>query len=87
MSELKVQFVTREDCSLCDRARPIVTKAARRIGATVEEIDVDTSPELVREFGDRVPVVLAPDGTVAAEGVIDRRALVKRMRGARTSDA
>lgn len=57
----------------------MVDRIARRRGVTVEEVDVDESG-LADRYGSRVPVVLAPDGTVLAEGRIQRRALSRAMK-------
>jgi glutaredoxin len=55
----------REDCHLCEHARETVeTVAAGMEGVTVEEVDVDTDPDLRDRYGDRVPVV-AVDGAEA----------------------
>ncbi len=63
----RLAFVTRAGCHLCDEAFGRVERTARRLGFTVETIDVDEAG-LAGRFGDRVPVVLAPGGAVVAEG-------------------
>lgn len=60
-----------------------MARAARRAGLAVEVIDVDGDPDLLESFGDRVPVVLASDGSVLAEGHIERRSLTEAVRGIR----
>jgi hypothetical protein len=55
--------------------------AAATTGATVEELNVDDDDQLLASYGLRIPVMLAPDGSVLAEGVInDRKALVVAIR-------
>ncbi len=53
--------------------------------AELQEIDVESSPELEASYGMRIPVLLGPDDHVIAEGIIDdqRRLtrLVKRSAG------
>jgi hypothetical protein len=63
----------------------VVLEALEREGLQVTEIDIDEEDRLVRDFGLRVPVLLAPDGLVVAEGVIDRRALRRSLRRYRRS--
>jgi hypothetical protein len=59
----------------------MLTSVAEGIGATVEEIDIDTNPDLVRDFALRIPVVLGPSNEVLAEGEIrDRRVLRTALR-------
>jgi len=80
LSKFTVQFLSRDQCPLCDAARPLVEKATNRFGGEVVEIDVDSSAELTAEYDTRVPVVLGPDGGVIAEGRIERRDLNRRLR-------
>ena len=81
LSVSTLTFLTRAGCHLCDEARPIVLAEARRIGAEVEEVEIDTDDHLVALYGIRIPVVLGPDRIVLAEGIIaDPKALRKRLR-------
>jgi glutaredoxin len=75
-----VKFLTRPGCHLCDAARPTVTSEAAKAGVEIEEIDIDSHPDLTRDFGLRIPVVIAPDGRVLAEGEIEARRLRKELR-------
>ena len=82
MSGFTVRFLTRPECHLCDDARPLVHRAAARFSLTVDEIDVDGDDALLAKYGLRIPVVLGPDDTVVAEGVIDdQRRLNRAMKG------
>ena len=50
----KITFYTRNECHLCHEA-----KAAMMLhfpDLTIEEVDVDTDPELIRLYGEEVPV-------------------------------
>jgi hypothetical protein len=55
------------------------------VGAGVEEVDIDADHRLVKEYGMRIPVLVAPDGVVIAEGLIDRRSLRRALRRRRRS--
>lgn len=70
-----VRFLTRETCSLCDEALPIVVGRVSKLGWWLEIVDVDETG-LDFDFGDRVPVVLLDDVEVLS-GRFDSRA-VKR---------
>jgi glutaredoxin len=48
---------TRKDCGLCEEMKEIVSQCAKRYRLTIEEIDVDGSPELREKYGDEVPVL------------------------------
>lgn len=54
----RVMFLTREQCHLCDLARPLLRDLCRTLDEPWAEVDVDSDPELRVEFGDQVPVVL-----------------------------
>lgn len=51
-------LLTTKDCYLCVRARADLDAVARRTGVAWAEVDVADDPELAREYGDRLPVVL-----------------------------
>ncbi|WP_434521167.1 glutaredoxin family protein [Halorubrum sp. AS12] len=72
-----VTLYTREDCSLCVVARETIESVAADLdGVTValDEVDVDTDPELAEEYGERVPYVLV-DGHPAFKYEVDERDL------------
>ncbi|GAA0725724.1 glutaredoxin [Halorubrum trapanicum] len=74
---LPVTLYTREDCSLCVVARETIESVAADLdGVTValDEVDVDTDPELAEEYGERVPYVLV-DGHPAFKYEVDEREL------------
>jgi hypothetical protein len=80
LSKFTIRFLTRDQCPLCDAARPMVTTTVARYGGAVEEVDVDGSDDIKERFGDRIPVVLGTDGTVIAEGHIEKRDLRRGLR-------
>lgn len=61
----------RERCHLCEEMfedlQPLLVKTA----VALEEVDVDHDPELRKRYGLRVPVLVASDGQVLAEGRLD----------------
>lgn len=61
----------------------MVRRVAGRAGVTVEAVDVDADDDLVKEYGIRIPVVLAPDDTVLAEGIIEERPFRSALRRSR----
>ncbi len=50
----KITFYTRSECHLCHEAKAAILRHFPDIA--IEEIDVDTDPELIRLYGDEVPV-------------------------------
>ncbi|MBL7254679.1 glutaredoxin family protein [Paractinoplanes lichenicola] len=51
----RVTLISREGCHLCQDAEAVLE---RILPGQWERVDVDSSIELERDFGDRVPVVL-----------------------------
>jgi len=86
LSPLVVEFLTRPGCHLCDQARPLVISAVESVGATLDEVDIDPSPELTRDYGLRIPVVLGPNDQVLAEGIIKPRRLSRELRRLRKAN-
>ncbi len=78
LSLFRVRFLTRPGCHLCDDARPLVEGAAAKLGAIVEEFDIDEDDVLISVYGMRIPVLLGPRDEVIAEGVIDDPRALKR---------
>jgi len=80
LSKFIVEFFSRSGCHLCDEARPVVEAAVQTSGGSMVEVDIESSDDLVRRYGERVPVVVGPDGGVLAEGAVDPKQLKKRLR-------
>lgn len=74
-----VVLVTRTGCHLCAEAAPVVAREAARAGASYAERDVDASPDDLRAYGEKVPVVLL-DGVEHAYWQVDARALRAALR-------
>jgi glutaredoxin len=72
-----VTFVTRQGCSMCAQAQPVVERLAARAGVPVTVLDVDADPGLA-EHSDHVPVVLI-DGSVHSRWWVDEAALRKAL--------
>jgi len=69
----------RPECHLCDQAREAIV-ALREEGLRFElrEIDIETDEELLREYLERIPVVVL-NGEIVSELVLDRVALRSRL--------
>jgi glutaredoxin len=51
-------LLTRPGCHLCEYAREAVARVHAAAGASWVEVNVESDPELERDYGGRVPVVL-----------------------------
>jgi glutaredoxin len=58
MVSARIMLLTRPGCHLCEPAREAVARVHADTGAPWVEIDVESDPELERDYGGRVPVVL-----------------------------
>lgn len=54
----RATLYTRAECCLCDEMKAVVRQVAGEIPLAVEEIDVDSTPELQVKYGYDVPVLL-----------------------------
>jgi len=77
LSTFSILFFTRPGCHICDDARPIVSRVARRMGMPIEEVNIDGDDDLVALYGMRIPVVALGD-LVVAEGIIDDEKSLRR---------
>ena len=84
-SPTTITFVTRKSCSLCDEALQTLRLAAKPPLVEITMIDVDSDRDLLKRFGNRVPVVLSPDGRVLAEGRISKRQARRALQKVRSS--
>ena len=70
---------TRKDCCLCDEMKAAVAAAAKKIPLALEEIDVDSSPELAARYGSEVPVLFI-NGRKAFKYRVTEKELERRLR-------
>ena len=52
----RVLVLTRQECHLCEQAIEVVAAVCAETGDSYATRDVDTDPELVRQYSDQVPV-------------------------------
>lgn len=71
---MQIVLYSRRGCHLCERAEDMLAPHA----AEMTVVDIDASPDLVRAFGTRVPVVEV-DGRVVIEGNFQEQELLARL--------
>jgi glutaredoxin len=74
-----VILYSRPGCHLCDVAREVILAERARSGFGFEEIDIEASDELIKEYGVRIPVVTL-DGEERFEIVVDAAELASLVR-------
>jgi glutaredoxin len=70
---------TRRGCHLCEQAWEQLEQARGRNGFALEQVDVDTDPELAARYGLEVPVVTV-NGRVRFRGLVNRVLLDRLLR-------
>lgn len=77
-ADSRVVLYGRPGCHLCDDARAVVAEVCDADGVQWEERSIDADDDLLRRFGEKIPVVVV-DGDEVAHWRIDpstlRRAL------------
>jgi glutaredoxin len=73
-----VTLYTRVGCHLCDVVKDVLDQVRKGRPFDLEMVDIDTDPELVRLYGEEVPVV-AIDGRKAFKYRVDAAALRDRL--------
>ncbi len=71
---LAVTLYTRPGCSLCQEARAMLERIARRVPLKVREADIEGDDELLRRFLFEIPVVEA-EGEIVARAPVREGAL------------
>ncbi|HIW95350.1 MAG TPA: thioredoxin family protein [Candidatus Corynebacterium gallistercoris] len=68
-----VQLISRSTCGSCQRVARQIAPIVAEYGAELEivELDLNDTPDLAAEFGDRVPVVLVDDEEIACWEIDD----------------
>jgi glutaredoxin len=56
MTDARVVVLIRQQCHLCDQAMAVVDWVCAETGDPYTWIDIDTDPELQRQYTDQVPV-------------------------------
>lgn len=52
----RVRFLSKPGCHLCDDARAVVAAVCADLGESFDEVDITTDPDLVRFYGEQIPV-------------------------------
>jgi glutaredoxin len=79
LEHLTVTVYTRAQCCCCHKALDVLKAAQERYGFLIQEVDVDSDPELVAKYDTEVPVV-AVDGKVRFRGMVNPALLERLMR-------
>ena len=80
---IRATLYSRPGCHLCDEMKAVVSRVARLVPMTIQEVDISGDPELESIYGLEIPVLLI-DGRRAAKLRVTEDAL-RRLIEARTA--
>ena len=83
---LRLSFYSREGCHLCDEARSVIESLDGPVAVELEEIDIESSDELMLAYLERIPVV-EWGGEVWFEFTVERARLSELVAAAASIDA
>jgi glutaredoxin len=63
LSEPRITLYTKPGCHLCDDAKIAIERISGQTGAGWTEIDIESDPALMHEYGEMIPVILL-DGRI-----------------------
>ena len=75
----QLTLYSRKDCCLCEEMKGVVRQVAGRLPLEIEEVDVDSAPDLQEKYGNEVPVLFI-NGRKAFKVRVTEKALKKRLR-------
>lgn len=52
----RVRLLSKPGCHLCDDARLVVAGVCAELGTTYDEVDISGDADLMREYGEQIPV-------------------------------
>ena len=70
----RVALYGKPGCHLCDDAREVIGRVCADVGTSYDEVDITTDPDLVRQFGEQIPVTFV-DGVQHDFWRVDERRL------------
>lgn len=81
---IELELYTRRECCLCEEMKDVVEEASRGFPVRLSLVDVDSRPDLARQFGAEVPVLFV-NGSKFAKFRTDPRRLRRKLAAERGS--
>jgi glutaredoxin len=76
---VSVEIYSRPGCHLCEEAKETIERVRRRVGFGLRVIDIETEPELEKQYGEEIPVVVI-NGHKAFKYRVDEAEFEKKVR-------
>ena len=80
---IRLPLLTRPGCHLCDDMKALIHRTDECHRMRLEEVDISSNAELVRQFGSEIPVLMR-DGQVVARTHATKDELLALLRGTET---
>jgi glutaredoxin len=58
---ITIEVMTKKDCCLCDDAKEIIEQVIADFPAQLKMTDIESDPELLERYKEKIPVVLIND--------------------------
>ncbi|KPB04633.1 glutaredoxin family protein [Bacillus sp. CHD6a] len=75
---MNIQFYTKVDCPLCDKAKAKLNELQSEIDFTIEEFDIYKDDTLLEKYQLMIPVV-EHEGEMLSYGQVDKETVRKRL--------
>jgi thiol-disulfide isomerase/thioredoxin len=75
----RLVLYSRKDCCLCDEMKAVIRQVAQETPLAVEEIDIDSSADLQRKYGEEIPLLFI-NGRKAFKYRMTAKELAKRLK-------
>jgi glutaredoxin len=56
-NSVQVDIYSRPGCHLCDEAKEVIERVQRRVEFGLKIINIETNPDLEKQYGEQIPVV------------------------------
>lgn len=76
----RLTLYTRQNCCLCEKMKAVIRTLGEEPQVALEEIDVDSEPQLAERYGHEVPVLFI-DGRKAFKYRVTVRELKRKLLG------
>lgn len=80
MTDARVLLYAKPGCHLCEDARAVIERVCAATGTSYDEVDITGDPELVRVYGEQIPVIFV-DGAQHDFWRVDERRLTAALAG------
>jgi glutaredoxin len=78
-NSVQVDIYSRPGCHLCDEAKEVIERVQRRVAFSLKIINIETNPDLEKQYGEQIPVVFV-NGIKVFKYHVDEAEFEKKVR-------